>query len=278
MPSNFNAKSTQANILWAILSQTIEKAAGYLILAVLTRTLLKIELGEFFFALSLVAYTSRALIPVLWTYVLLNLILVIAAITLVRTYFGTLQFQFDIKKNRDLMRLSVPFFLFNLLTVLHMRFDTTLVGIMLGFQQVANYELGIKMMEVARFIVRPLYSVYFPAFSEYVADGRQEKLRIRLGQLLILSGGAGMVLAAGMWVFGTYLVYWLFEPNYEQSILPARILFLSVPFLFIGFVSSIAATALHLEHKMVRILSLSVAINLGLNVFVIPTYGIIGAA
>src|SRR5258706_208697 len=53
MPSNFNAKSTQANILWAILSQTIEKAAGYLILAVLTRTLLKIELGEFFFALSI---------------------------------------------------------------------------------------------------------------------------------------------------------------------------------------------------------------------------------
>src|SRR5258706_14190470 len=87
-----------------------------------------------------------------------------------------------------------------------------------------------------------------------------------------------MVLAAGMWVFGTYLVYWLFGPNYEQSILPARILFLSVPFLFLGLVSSIAANALHLEHKIVKILSLSVAINLGLNVYVIPKYGIVGAA
>src|SRR6185295_412045 len=58
MSSSFDPKNTKANIVWAMLLQTIEKAAGYLILAVLTRTLLKIDLGAFFFALSIAELTA----------------------------------------------------------------------------------------------------------------------------------------------------------------------------------------------------------------------------
>jgi hypothetical protein len=45
--------STRANIMWAFALQVIEKGAGYVILAVLTRTLLQEELGGMFFAVSI---------------------------------------------------------------------------------------------------------------------------------------------------------------------------------------------------------------------------------
>jgi O-antigen/teichoic acid export membrane protein len=70
----------------------------------------------------------------------------------------------------------------------------------------------------------------------------------------------------------------VFGPKYEDSILVLQILFVYVPIRFIGSVSTILANSIHLEKKIVTITLVSVIINIGLNIIVIPYYGAIGAA
>ena len=386
--STFDPNSNRANLVWATSLQVTEKVVGYLVIAILTRTLLQVELGTLFFALSiadlasvfltfgsgtylirlvasdpensvshfsrvlssnisnigigyvllnlfvlvfrpeilpvmllataynflekiyfsfssffigkrkllyrliilggfklatlvgisLVAYVTRELFPVLWTQLIFNFLLVLTCYWIVHNQFGALKIRFSINNNIGVLKESAPFFLLLLLNILHLRFDTIMVGIMLTLQQVAVYEIGIKSMEVTRFIVRPLTNVFFPVFSEYAAKGRWRLLRRRFLMLAGSAFGVGIMLTIGMQVFGPRLIVLLFSETYQESIVPTQILFLSVPFLFTVVLSTSAANAMHLENKVALIAFVSVALNIGLNFFAIPRFGIIGAA
>lgn len=386
--SALNVNSTRANILWAFALQTIEKIAGYLVLVVLTRTLLKEELGLMFLAstiselcatlltfgtdsylvrsiatdrpqalsylsrvlstrlvnallmfaglnlgfmlfaprlgrvlllvsafdfleeiyfsfsaffagqrrllfrlivsggfefltlagVSLVAIYTHSLFPVLWTYFLIDLALLVVVFWVVRRFFGIVRFQWSLQDSLSLMRVSASFFVLNFLTLVHMRFDTVLVGLFLDLRQVANYELGIKFVEVTRFIVRPVNTVFLPVFSEYAARDQWPKLRLRFVQLMILTFGAGLALFIGMQAFGSGLIVWLFGASYLESVAPTKILFLSVPFMYVSFLATVLATSMHLEKQSAFALGACVALNLGLNVLLIPALGTIGAA
>jgi O-antigen/teichoic acid export membrane protein len=153
-----------------------------------------------------------------------------------------------------------------------------MVGVLLDLQRVAVYELGIKLVEVARFLVRPIKTVFLPVFSEYNANGNWTKLRARFRQMMILAFAAGAGMFVLMLAFGSHLITLLFGEGYRESILITQVLFLSVPFLFAEFLANVVASALHLEKKIMSITAWTVALNIGLNLFVIPIYGILGAA
>lgn len=380
--------STRANFLWAISLQAIEKAAGYVALAVLTRALDKEQLGLMFFAatisslcatvltfgtdtylvrtvsadppnalenfsrilsvrivnavllyavlntafalidpallpillvvsgydfleeiyytfssffagqkrlifrllvagafeiltmagVSAVAILTRSLFPVLFTYVLLDAVLLIVVTGVVRKYFGAIRFIWSRQDSLKLLGAASPFFLLNFLTLVHMRFDTVLVGILLDFKQVANYELGIKLLEVTRFLVRPVTSVFLPVFTEYVVGAQWIRLRNRFWQLIGAVFVLGLLIYLGMQLFGSSLIVWMFGANYADSILPAQTLFISVPLLYVSYVATVVASAMHLEKQAAAALVCSVVLNIGLDLFVIRAYGINGAA
>lgn len=76
---------------------------------------------------------------------------------------------------------------------MHMRFDTILVGAMLNVREVANYELGIKLVEAVRFMGFT-HTVFLPVFSEYFAKRTTEKLRTRFLLLASIVFTAGIFL------------------------------------------------------------------------------------
>jgi O-antigen/teichoic acid export membrane protein len=388
LPFQIRLDSARANLLWATIIQVIEKLAGYAVIAVLTRTLLPVDLGRMFFAatisgiaatvlsfgtehhliravaadpnralqnlgevlstrlqnmlvvytvlnaafwlldptlepvlalvtaydfieeifyafsafftgqkrllyrlaigavlkvltvgvVSAVAYFTHSLNAVLLTYAMLDIVLVAVTYLIVRRDFGPIQLDFGLQRSLALMRVSLPFFLFNILTIVHMRLDTLMVGIMLNLVQVAYYDLGMKMLEVARFLIRPFYSAFYPVFADMAARRRWKGLRRRAVQLTAAAFGLGVLVALGMQLFGSWAIVLLFGSEYEATVLPAKILFLSVPLVYVHFILTILANALHLENRSAWLLGASAALNLALNVVVIPRYGIVGAA
>ena len=384
----FHIHGTRANAIWATLTQLVEKLTGYLVIAVLTRTLLKVEIGSYFFALSiaeltsifisfgtnkylirqvatepekslthlshvfstrifnilvgyvllillfwliqppllptlmlvvgftfiqeiynifgaffigqrkilyhfliisaykgttfifvsLIALKTEALYPVLWVFICLNAGLAMVGYILTRKIFGPIFLSIDLRESFLMMKLSAPFFLITILTVLHMRFDTILVGVFLNLQEVANYELGIKLMEVSRFLVRPLNLVFFPVFSAYLIRDQWKQVRSRFSLLMGFALVGGILLTIGMQVFGRQGIELLFGKGYEESVRPAKILFLSIVPMYVIFLCTILATAMEREKASALLLGITVIANLGLNVFLIPKFGIIGAA
>lgn len=387
-PNFPSLNSTRANIVWAFVLQAIEKGAGYIILAVLTRTLLQEELGGMFFAVSIsrlaavalslgtdnhlirkvasdppnsllylsqnlslrivsmvvgyillnaifwavlpelalvmvlvsaysfldeihftfasffagkkqilfrlfilggfkivgifvisfAAYISRSLILVLWCQFALSLMLVISAFIVTGRFFGRVQLKWEPEGKVKLIKQSFPFLAVGILGLMHMRFDTIMVGVFLDLQRVAIYELGIKLVEVARFLVRPIKTVFFPVFSEYAANGNWTRLRTRFRQLMLLGFGTGTGMFLIMLALGSPIITLLFGKPYRESVFVTQILFLSVPFLFTEFLANVIANALRLEKKIMNITAWTVALNIGLNFFIIPMYGIVGAA
>lgn len=227
---------------------------------------------------SAVAILTRSLLPVLFSYLVLDIFLVLTTYAVVRKIFGGFKLNLDLRVSLDLMKRSLPFALRNFLNLTHMQLDTFLVGVFLNLGQVANYNLGIKLLESARFIVRPLYMAVYPLFSEMVAQRRWELLRRRTLQGAVIVLGGGLLLSVAMQILGSGLIIFLFGPSYRESIVPAQILFLSVPFVFLEYLLSFVANALHLEKKSAWLLGISVILNLSMNFYAIANYGILGAA
>jgi O-antigen/teichoic acid export membrane protein len=386
--SSFDVNSTRSNIAWAGILQLVEKGAGYVVLAVLTRTLLKEDLGMMFYAVSIselvavilnfgtdthlirrvatnpekglvhlshnlsirflaivvgyvvlnlvvsllmpemtsvmllvsaynfleeasrsffsffsgrkqliyrlalmggfrifsmlvlavIAFTTEMLIPVLWGYVGMSMILFVACYWVITRQFGKIDIKWEPQVSADILRASLPFFLVTLLNMMHMKFDTIMVGALLNVKQLADYQLGIKLVEVMRFMIRPLNMALLPVFSEYYVKQQWQKLRSRFWQLTAAMFLIGILLAVFMNFFGASAITLFFGAGYVASANPAKILFLSVPFLFVGLISNIVTNSIHLERKSVIVLALAVLVNISLNLFAIPQYGIIGAA
>jgi O-antigen/teichoic acid export membrane protein len=65
---------------------------------------------------------------------------------------------------------------------------------------------------------------------------------------------------------------------YGDTAAVLRILYLAVPPLYLGFIATFLAGALHREGAAARVLALCLAANVALNLFAIPRWGPLGAA
>ena len=89
---------------------------------------------------------------------------------------------------------------------------------------------------------------------------------------------AGGLLSSWMYLWGEELIRLLFGPNYADSTLPARILFLSVPMMYLNMLATTLAMSMRRERGSAVVLGLCVALNIALNTLWIPRLGTAGAA
>jgi O-antigen/teichoic acid export membrane protein len=229
----------------------------------------------------LVAYAVRhdfSLAAVLWCYVIAEITMVASTALVVRFAFGRFRLTRDPARLGAVMRESLPFFVMGSLGLLLFKVDTLLLGLLRSSAEVARYEAAYKFLEVSRFAVRPAGMVFFPLSAQLVA--REDWTGFfALGQRLALgAGGIGLVVAAAAMSLAPWLVPLVWGPAYGSSIPILRVLFLAAPFVFLSFVGTFLAQALHLERLVVRIVLASVVGNILLNALVIPRFGALGAA
>jgi len=92
------------------------------------------------------------------------------------------------------------------------------------------------------------------------------------------SFAVSLPIAVGGALVAPQLVALVFGPEYEPAALPLAILLASVPFMLFKDVGMVALIVSGREKTVMRTTAVAVAVNLGLNVLVIPRYGMAGAA
>ena len=85
-------------------------------------------------------------------------------------------------------------------------------------------------------------------------------------------------IAIGGYFLAPHIIAFVFGTAYGASAPALQLLVWSVPFLLARGVSKVALMARQREHQVLRSEMWATAINIGLNVFLIPRYGIMGAA
>ncbi len=180
---------------------------------------------------------------------------------------------------RQLIGVSLPLFAVDLLALVHFKVDTVMLGLLRPMSNVAAYESAARLLEASQFLVRPLTVVFFPLLASMVWEGHDmrgiRRVILRLVGIVTL---VGVAMAVSVGILASWIVPAVFGPGFATSVPLLRILFLSVPGLYVAVVAMFSGNALHVERATVRMLAWAVALNVGLNLAAIPAYGPTGAA
>jgi PST family polysaccharide transporter len=192
---------------------------------------------------------------------------------LIFTYRGisvvSLSCNFNTAKN--LIRDSWPLILSGAAVMLYMRIDQIMLGQMMGSQAVGIYSAAVRISEVWYFIPMILVASLFPsivAAKDLGGDAYQRQLQ-RLFDLMIIISFAVAIPMTFLMLYG--------EPYRDAGSVLAINIWAGV-FVFIGVASSNWFVIENRPLLNLRRSLIGAVINIALNLFLIPSYGPIGAA
>ena len=250
----------------------LKRVANNAIAGISSRVLL---VGSLLIIISL----KGGLTAIITCYILASIFLVgIAFVLLHKNRIGRLRLIWSWNSARKVLRISFPFFLLAVLGIIHFKVDTLMLGFMRSYSEVATYEAAYRLLEASRFVTRPIAMIFFPICSEMAARENWLQIQTLLRKLLMIIGALGAAITTVIVITAGFVITLAFGSEYTESISVLRVLFLSVPMLYIASVSSLLAKSMRLEVKIVKIMIVCVVINIVLNSIGIPLWGPIGAA
>jgi O-antigen/teichoic acid export membrane protein len=227
----------------------------------------------------LVARGGATLTEVVLVYLAWGLALLVVGLVVLGSRIGDIPWHRGRGRLRSVLRLSLPLFAVDVLALVHFKVDTVMLGLLRPMTDVAAYEAGAKLLEASQFLVRPLTLIFFPIIAAlaHQADAGP-RLRRLLPRVLGLALVLGTALASAVALLAPWIIPFVFGAGFDSSVPLLRVLYLSVPGLYLAVVATFSGNALHMERHTALVLLAAVAMNLGLNAVAIPRFGPTGAA
>jgi O-antigen/teichoic acid export membrane protein len=179
---------------------------------------------------------------------------------------------------RPVVQASLPLFGLGLLTMIQLRIDSSLLGLLRPYADVATYEASARLFEASQSIVRPLALVFLPIAAGLAARHAYAEVRRSLIQLGALALAAGAATAAAAAAFADPVILLVYGAAYAPAAEVMRIHFAATPFVFVGAVALFHLTALRRERAALLCAAASIAVNVALDLLLIPLMGPAGAA
>ena len=179
---------------------------------------------------------------------------------------------------RNVVGSSLPLFGLGLLTMIQLRVDSSLLGLMRPYTDVATYEASARLFEASQSVVRPLTAVFLPIAAGLAAAGDHRGLRRSFYRLTVLALLAGVVTAVLVASMADLVILVVYGQAYAASAGVLRLHFAATPFVFVGTVGLFHLTALRRERSALRWAAAGLLLNVTLDLILIPRAGALGAA
>jgi len=185
--------------------------------------------------------------------------------------------RFDGATARRLARSSAPLMFSALAVSAYARIDQVMIGQMLDDEQLGFYAVGVRLVSVLYILPSAMSTTLLPALmrarnrSDH-AFGWAQRRYYDLSVLVSVSMAVALTLAAEP------LVVWLYGPAYRPAAWPLMVYAWSLPATFLGMASSQYLVASDKTWISLLRTAFGLAINVGMNLWLIPRYGIAGAA
>lgn len=182
----------------------------------------------------------------------------------------TIEFSFT----KDLVKKSLPYFLMLFINMLYFSVDTILLSVLMTKQAVGVYGLSYQVFEFLIAIPLFLSNSIYPILLSLQKNNRISTTHIVRYSLLYggLSVGVGIV----AWVAAPLVVY--IKSDFNASILPLRILLLSLPFFFLTSFFQWILITYKQQLFLLWVYAGSLILNVMLNVIFIPQYSYVASA
>jgi O-antigen/teichoic acid export membrane protein len=217
-----------------------------------------------------------------WIYVAANLLASLANII-----FMFKQVKFTRAGSLHMMRHLKPmllFFMANAASSIYMSLDTLMLGVMVGTEAVAYYQIGLKVkraiglvMGAAAGVIAARVSYY--AGSEESAHDNSENTEILVSASVRFALVYSIYAAFAIGLFAKPIIYLFAGDAYDSAIMPMVIMMPAVLFISLTYVTSQELMMpFNLERWLSPTYAVAAAVDFLLNLFLIPRYGAFGAA
>jgi O-antigen/teichoic acid export membrane protein len=179
---------------------------------------------------------------------------------------------------RAVLLSGIPLALGFTITSIYAQVDVVLLQLFKGFTTVGWYSAANRYVDAVAWIPQTAMGAVFPALS-LVAAGQRPQLAFAYEKSYKMLALLGLPLAVGIGVMAFPLLR-LLAPNghYDPAIPALQLLAPSVALLFVNNAFIYTLTAINRQLDFTRLSIATLAVNLALNLALIPLYGFVGAA
>jgi O-antigen/teichoic acid export membrane protein len=176
---------------------------------------------------------------------------------------------------RRVLAAGLPLALAFTITTVYAQLDIVLLQLFKNFQVVGWYSAANKYIDAVAWVPQSAMGAVFPALS-LLAAGDRRRLVFAYEKSYKMLAILGLPLAIGAVVTADSIVH--ATRGFEQSIPALRILAPSVALLFVNNAFIYTLTAINRQLDFTRLALFTLAVNVILNLVLIPPYGYLGAA
>jgi len=196
---------------------------------------------------------------------------------LTQAQLGGMGLRFDRVLWAELQKAALPLGLFLVVLNLYSYIDAVMLGVMRTDVETGLYTAAYRVYEGLTYAPAVIAAVLTPRLSGLFVSDRVAHRRVAL---LGLAGSVALALTIGAVAFGfsAPLIRLLFGPAFAGAIVPFRMLCLGLAFVFVIWVLHAIAISVNAERLLVKTGLAGLAVNVGLNLYVIPSMGANGAA
>ena len=213
--------------------------------------------------------------PLVAHFLALGVLLLLSA-ALVQRYFGRMNYSKAASFMKQLAT-SFPIFISTTVMIALLWADKLLLGIYVSEDNVGIYEISAKLAFLIGFNLEALNSILSPKISRAFAKGEIERMQADIGFTVRLSTGISILTLIGLILFSDLLLSF-FGPEFARGKPVILIVCIGQMFnVLCGPVANIMQMTGY-QSLLSRVIVIALVVNIGLNIWLIPTYGIIGAA
>jgi stage V sporulation protein B len=154
--------------------------------------------------------------------------------------------------------------------------DAVIVQAYLGNHDTALYGASYRLL-LALMIIPLVYADAATRSLAYLADHDRDELRVLYRRVTRHMFMLGLPIATGGALLSGPLVELLFGPEYREAATTAALLLLGLAFAYPNSLATTTALAIGRERSVALIYGSGLLLNVGLNLWLVPTVGIEGA-
>jgi O-antigen/teichoic acid export membrane protein len=203
-----------------------------------------------------------------------------AAVTLVTTWLlvrklAPVRMAASAEVWRPLLRTSLPVGLALALNEMYVRADTVIISIYRDFDEVGLYSLAYRVLELTTVLGAAFLTSIFPVIARHAREGRlRESVQVAWDVFVI----AGAALAACGAAVAPELIRVAGGPDFADAADPLRVLLVAGAIAFVNGVIGYTLIAVDRQRNALWLNATGLAVNVALNLVLVPAYGIVAAA
>jgi O-antigen/teichoic acid export membrane protein len=176
-----------------------------------------------------------------------------------------------------LFKIAYPFALAGLFVKIYSYLDSVFLSKLVGDTAVGFWSVAYKLTYSFQFIPMAFAAAMFPAMSAYFAKDRS-RLKQTFERATFYLALLAVPISFGIFSLAKPIVLTLYGPDYLSSVLPLQIAVFTAIFIFLNYPIGSLLNACDRQMTNTLIMGASMALNIILNIVLIPRLSFVGAA